>query len=171
MQCEVVKGLCIMTENGMRVLGLPLLVTEDVKGIEKKIHAKAKENEGPIVLCGEYIAVCKKLEDICIILYAQIEENEIVLASALDAFYSAVVKRIKGPLTQKSLNKHYDEVFLLLDAFIYKGLILTDSTEELCESVPKRTFESLNAVQMQSKLSSVLRSAQKSFASSWFGKQ
>ncbi|OAG29222.1 hypothetical protein NEDG_01295 [Nematocida displodere] len=167
--CNIVKGLAIVGENGARLLGTPLVVGSEVKDMEVKMFSKAKETEGSILLFDDSLVLYKIVEDLCIILYAPIEENEIALSNALDAFYTACVKVIRGPLSQKSLAKHYDEVFLLIDAFIYKTILITDSAADLIEKVPKRSFEGLDgAIQMPTKFSSVFKKAQKSFPTSWF---
>jgi len=166
----MVQGLAILGESGNRLMGSPLSVPDEIKALEASMFKKTKEAEGNIVLFDEHLVIFKIVEDLCILLYAPISENEIALSEALDAFYSAVVKTIKGPLSQKSLSKHYDEVFLHLDAFIYKTVILSDSSSEMCEKVPKRTFESLEAIQIPSKFSNVLKKAHKSFATSWLKK-
>ncbi|KAI5180678.1 coatomer subunit zeta [Nematocida sp. AWRm80] len=170
MAIEIVKGLSIIGESGERLLGTPIGINNEIQELEKRIFVKAKETEGNILLFEEYIILYKIVEDICILLYSDSNENEIMLYNALDSFYSAVVKTIKGPLSQKSLIKHYDEVFLLLDAFIYKSILVTDSSTEMYSSVPKRTFEGLEAIQIPSKFSSALKKAQKSFTSTWFKK-
>ncbi|KAI5192536.1 coatomer subunit zeta [Nematocida minor] len=165
---EVVRGLAVIGENGNRIIGSPLVVLQTEKDLEKRMFEKAKETEESIILFEDNLVLYKIVGDVCILLYAPNSGNEIALFNALDAFYSAAVKLINGPMTQKSIDKHYDEIFLLIDSFIYKTLIVTDSTADLLASIPKRTFESLESMQMPSKLSSALKKAHKSFASSWF---
>ncbi|KAH9385625.1 coatomer subunit zeta [Nematocida major] len=167
---EVVQGLAIIGENGRRLIGSPLTISKAEEDMEKRMFEKAKEADDSIILFEDRVVLYKIVGDICIMLYASINENEIALSNALDAFYTAAIKTINGPLTQKSVEKHYDEMFLLIDAFIYKTLIVTDSSADLAASIHTRTFEGLESIQMPSKLSSALKKAQKSFASSWFRK-
>ncbi|KAI5184567.1 coatomer subunit zeta [Nematocida homosporus] len=167
---EIVYGLAIIGEGGIRLLGTPLSISAETKELEVKMFNKAKETEGNILLFDSHLVLYKAVEDVYLLLYAPITENEIMLFNALDAFYSAIVKAIKGPLTQKSLTKHYDEVFLVLDSFIYKNVLISDSTTDIVERIPKRTFEGLEAMPIPSKFSSAFKKAQKSFASSWFKK-
>lgn len=167
---EIVKGLAIIGESGVRIIGTPLCVPEEVRTLEVKLFAKAKETDEGVLFMDPHMAVYKIVEDICIIMYGSIEENEIMMYNSLDAFYSAVLKVVKGSLTEKTLKKHYDEVFLVIDAFIYKGLILSDNSADISSKVPRRTFEGLDAVQIPSKFSNALKKAQKSFTSSWFKK-
>lgn len=166
----MVKGLAVIGESGSRLIGTPISVSKETKELEQRMFAKAKESDEGVLLLDSCLAVYKIVEDLCILMYAPIKENEIALYNALDAFYSAVLKVVKGSLTEKSLLRHYDEVFLVLDAFIYKGVILSDSATDLASQVPRRTFEGLEAVQIPSKFSSALKKAQKSFAGSWFKK-
>ncbi|KAI5189992.1 coatomer subunit zeta [Nematocida sp. AWRm77] len=170
MNTDIVKGLAIFGENGQRVMGSPMVIDSETASTEKAMFSKAKESEEGLFFFGEYLVLYKIIEDVCILLYAPVSENELMLSNALEGFYSAIVKTIKGPLNQKSLSKHYDEVFLLIDAFIYKTVLLTDSAAEMCSRIPKRTFEGLEAIQIPSKFSNVFKKAQKSFASSWFKK-
>lgn len=165
---EVVNGFYILSENGERLIGSPLVITDEAKELEKNLYKKIKEGGSDILLYKEHLVLYKQVEDVCLVLYSPIEENEIMLHNALNAFYNAAIKVTKGPLTRKSIEKHYDEVFLLLDAFIYKTVITSDTASDLYKNVPKRTFEGLDAVQMPTKLSSAIKKAQKSFASGWF---
>ncbi|EIJ89122.1 coatomer subunit zeta [Nematocida parisii] len=169
-ESEVVHGLAIIGENGNRLIGSPLVISQTIREKEKRMFEKAKETNESIILFEDNLVLYKIVGDLCILLYAPINENEIALSDALDAFYTAVIKTLGGPLTQKSLDKHYDEMFLLVDSFIYKTVIVTDSSTDLINSLPKRTFEGLDAIPMPSKLSSAFKKAQKSFASSWFKK-
>lgn len=167
---KVLRGLAILGETGNRIIGSPLVVSQSVKELEQRMFAKAKETDEAIIMFEDNLVLYKIVGDVCILLYAQINENEIALYNALDAFYMAAIKLIGGSLTQKAIDKHYDELFLLIDAFIYKTLVITDSTGDLLDSVPKRSFEGLESMQVNSKLTNVLKKAQKSFASSWFRK-
>lgn len=165
---EIVRGLAIIGENGNRIIGSPLVISQEEKTFEKRLFEKAKEVNESIILFEDNLVLYKIVGDVCVMLYGPVNENEIALSSALDAFYAAAVKTINGPLSSKSIDKHYDEIFLLIDSFIYKTTIITDSSNDLLESMQKRTFEGLDSMQMPSKLSSALKKAQKSFASSWF---
>lgn len=167
---EVVRGLAIIGENGNRIIGSPLALSKSNKDLEKRMFVKAKETDESIIMFEDNLVLYKIVGDVCILLYARIDENEIALYNALDAFYMAAIRLIGGSLTQKSIEKHYDEIFLLIDAFIYKTLIVTDSTGDMLESIPKRSFEGLDSIQVPSKLTDALKKAQKSFTSSWFRK-
>lgn len=167
---EIVKGLAVIGESGVRLIGTPLCISEETRTLEVKLFSKAKETDEGILFMDPYMAAYKIVEDICIIIYAPVEENEIIIKNSLDAFYSAVLKIVKGALNEKTLKKHYDEIFLVIDSFIYKGLILSDNSADISGRVPRRTFEGLDAVQIPSKFSNALKKAQKSFTSSWFKK-
>lgn len=168
MNIDIVKGLAIFGENGQRIIGTPLVIDKETEALERSMFGKAKESQEEILFLNEYLVLYKIVEDVCLLLYAPVSENELVLANALNGLYAAILKTIKGPLNQKAVAKHYDEVFLLIDAFIYKSVLLSDSSAELYGRIPKRTFEGLEAIQIPSKFSNVLKKAQKSFASSWF---
>lgn len=171
MQHEIVTGLAIIGEGGERLIGTPISVDSTRREEELNMFNRAKESDESILLLDKHLVLYKIAEDICILLYAPVEENEIMLSNALDAFYSSVLTAIKGPLTQKSLLKHYDQVFLLLNAFIYKNILVSDSSSDIVENMPKRTFESLDAMQITaSKVTSAWKKAQQSFTSSWFKK-
>ncbi|EHY66057.1 hypothetical protein NERG_00753 [Nematocida ausubeli] len=167
---EVVHGLTIIGEHGNRIIGSPLVISQHQRETERRMFEKAKEADDSIILFEDSLVLYKIVGDLCILLYAPINENEIALSNALDAFYTAVIKTVSGPLTQKSLDKHYDEIFMLIDSFIYKSTIITDSSTDLISTLQRRTFEGLDAIPMPSKLSSAFKKAQKSFASSWFKK-
>jgi Clathrin adaptor complex small chain len=163
-----VKGIAILGENGERVLGMPFPAGPSVREMEREIFSKAKAAEGEVLLYSDLVVVYKMLEDVCIVIYGASEENELLLHRALEVFYSAALRVLKGPLTRKSLLKSYDQLFLLLDVFLYKGIILTDSAEELYRRTTRRTFEGLEAVKIPSKFSSVFKKAQSSIKNSWF---
>lgn len=166
---RAIRGFAIVGEDGSRIIGTPFPPGEEVKKEERSMFAKVKSSEGEVLLYKDLIVIYKLLEDVCLILYAPVSENEVILHSALEAFYSAALRTLKGPLTRRSLLKHYDQIFLLLDCFIYKTVILTDSPEELYQRMTRRTFEGLDAIPIPSKFGSVFKKAQKSFKSSWFG--
>ncbi|KAI5174666.1 coatomer subunit zeta [Nematocida sp. LUAm2] len=171
MNHNIVTGLAIFGEGGERLIGTPISPDLTRKEEELKMFTRAKESDESILLLDDHLVLYKIVEDLCILLYAPVDENEIMLSNALDSFYSSTITAIKSPLTQKNLLKHYDQVFLLINAFIYKTLIISDSSTELSESLPKRTFESLDAMQINaSKVTSAWKKAQQSFTSSWFKK-
>lgn len=164
-----VRGFAIVGDDGVRIMGTPFPPPVACKEDERNMFKRAKESGGDVLLHKDMVAVFKMLDDLCIFLYAPLQENELLLAAALDAFYSAALRITKAPLTRKAVLKHYDQLFLLLDCFLYKNTILCDSAEDLYHHVMKRSFEGLEAIAIPSKFSSVFKKAQKSFKNTWLG--
>lgn len=115
----------------------------------------------PISIYREQTLFAAKLNDITLVLLARPDSNEIFVQGAFDALVECLSRIIKNWCVDRVMEK-YDQVVLVLHEFVFKGVVLTDDSEELGRRVMKRTFENVNAIKVNKGLASFLNRATKS---------
>ena len=101
------------------------LLNQNVKGIREVglIHFKNQ------------IIVYKEFNDFYILILASQEENELFLEQTISAIEGSLVTFIGKDLKLENLYNYLSQVCLILDEAFSEGLILTQSTEEICAKV------------------------------------
>lgn len=141
----------------------------------RKIHLSYKYNEidtaallsamdeetGDIFIFKEQTVFVSRMNDICVLLVAMPESNEIFVAAAFDALIASLSKIIKNWCIDRIAEK-YDQLVLVFHEFVFKGIILTDQSEDLNSRVMKRSFENVNAIKVNKGFASFLNKATKS---------
>lgn len=139
------------------------LITRSTKTFNlKEIHPKINNNEN-IALINENLVVYKNIEDICIILISDLNTNEIFLSKALDVFYAALLKILKSSVNKETIIKNYDLVVLLVDAFVYQGILIEDDVDKLVKEVGERSYEGLEGMKIPKGFASIFSKASSKF--------
>ncbi|KAM0678608.1 Golgi-to-ER vesicle coat component [Binucleata daphniae] len=131
----------------------------DIATIFKKL--KTENNELSIV--GEDLVIYKNLQDIFLFISSGLETNDIFLYKALDAFYVALLKVLKSFPDKSSIMSKYDLVVLLIDNFVFEGILMEDDGEKLAESVLKRPFEGTEGMKIPKGFASIFTKGSKVF--------
>lgn len=100
-------------------------------------------------------------DEIFVVLLASKAANEVFVKDAFDALVETLDKVIKRWNVERIAEK-YDQVVLIMNEFVFQGVILADNAKELGSRVMKRTFESLQGIKMKKGLASFLNKATKS---------
>ncbi|KAI4290743.1 hypothetical protein PAPHI01_0017 [Pancytospora philotis] len=100
-------------------------------------------------------------EEVFAVLLARPSANEVFVKDAFDSLVAALNKVLKRWSVDRVFEK-YDQVVLIFNQFVFRGIILTDDAKELSSRVLKRSFESLQGIKMKKGLASFLNKASKS---------
>ncbi|WUR04037.1 coatomer subunit zeta [Vairimorpha necatrix] len=160
----------------MNLIDVYALVISDFKGnslIKKvfnienekleEIMKKCSTDRDPIFIFEDYLVFCKKEQDLICILVSNINNNEIFLGQAFEEFILAL-KQVLSKFTKEKIHKKYDVIFLLVDIFVYEGIIAENKSEKMLELLPKRSFESTEGMKVPKGLASVINNASKNFS-------
>ncbi|KAM0681633.1 hypothetical protein GINT2_000146 [Glugoides intestinalis] len=141
----------------------------------KKIHLSCKYNEidtdallaameeetGDVFIFKEQTVFVSRMNEICVLLVAMPDSNEIFVSAAFEALVASLSKIIKN-WTIDRISEKYDQLVLVFHEFVFKGIILIDQSEELNSRVMKRSFENVNAIKVNKGFASFLNKATKS---------
>lgn len=160
MDIHDIQGI-IVTDNQSKLLYQKRYIECD---ITESITSAVFASNDPILIHNDKLVLHKKLDELCIILYAACDVNEILLNEVLSEFITAFCTVVKA-LTVDSLWKKYDQVILLVDAFVYEGIILETQAKAMIDKIPKRSFEGVEGMKVPKGFASLLNKATKSFRS------
>ncbi|KAG8893189.1 Golgi-to-ER vesicle coat component [Tulasnella sp. 403] len=109
--------------------GKSLSTLKDQRAYEKALWEKTKKPGGDIILYDTYLAVYRHSLDLIFYLLGPTTENELMLNSALVAFFDALSILLRNQVEKRSVLDNLDVVLLCLDETIDDGIIVeTDST-------------------------------------------
>lgn len=115
-----------------------------------------------VSLFKEQTVLFSRMNAINIVLVSFPESNELFISNAFEALVSSLGKILKN-WTVARISEKYDQIFLILHEFVFKGIVMTDEEDELSSRVMKRTFESMSAIKVNKGFASFLNKATKSF--------
>ncbi|KAL5483098.1 RET3 [Sanghuangporus weigelae] len=136
------SAFLILDSDGHRVLakyyrpkGTPLAEVKGLsnakeqKAFEKGLWEKTKKAGGDVILYDGRLAVYKHSPDLVFYIIGNADENELMLALALNSFYDALGALLRNQIEKRAVLENYDLVMLCLDETIDDGIIVeTDST-------------------------------------------
>lgn len=157
MDIQNVHCLAILDKTGK-----VLLKREHKKEDIPLIFEKIKNEKEEITIINDRLVVYKNLDDTIIFISSDLETNEIFLSKILDVFYNSLICVTKSCADSQNIMEKYDLVILLLDSFLYEGIVIEDETEKLVAGIPNRPFESVEGMKIPSGFASMLSKAAKS---------
>jgi len=102
---------------------------KDQRAFEKGLWEKTKKPGGDIILYESHLVLYKHSLDLIFYIIGPATENELMLNSALQAFFDAVSLLLRNQPEKRSVLENLDMVLLCLDEVIDDGVIIeTDST-------------------------------------------
>lgn len=116
----------------------------------------------PISMYEEKPLMVSKNGELTILFLGTQDANEIFLKEALDGLIESLEKILKHWKTGRVAEK-YDQIILLMNEFLFRGVILADNSADLNKRMIKRNFETLNGIKMTKGFASFLNKATKSF--------
>ncbi|KAJ3031461.1 UNVERIFIED_CONTAM: Coatomer subunit zeta-1 [Siphonaria sp. JEL0065] len=165
------KAVIVLDSEGKRLLAkyyspdYPTLKEQRV--FEKALFDKTKKLNSEIVLLDNQVIVYKNSHDIFIYFVGTMDENELILMSALQSFYEALSMLLAGQVEKRSILESADLVFLALDETIDDGIILeSDSTQIAARVTKKDANEGSSMPSTEQTIAQALRQAQEQFARS-----
>jgi hypothetical protein len=95
-----------------------------VCAVQKALHAKTRGAYADIVMLDQQIAVYKLHGDATIYVLGSHDNNELVLAAALDTLQEALEILLRGHLSKRTLLENFDYVLLAIDETVDKGVLI-----------------------------------------------
>jgi len=102
---------------------------KEQKSFEKGLWEKTKKPGGDVILFDSHLVLFKHSLDLIFYIIGPATENELMLATALNAFSDALSMLLRNQVEKRSVLENLDMVLLCLDETIDDGIIIeTDST-------------------------------------------
>ena len=127
---------------------------------EKEVFTKTQRNnargEAEIALLDHHVVVYKFCADLHFFVTAHVDENEIIVATVLNAFFDAVSLLLRGVVEKRAALENLDLVLLTIDELIDGGIILETDPNAIANRVTMRGCESEATPLAEQSLSSAL---------------
>ncbi|GAA5862637.1 hypothetical protein JCM8547_003496 [Rhodosporidiobolus lusitaniae] len=106
----------------------PFPTLKDQRAFEAQVWEKTRKQNGDILLLDNHLILYKQSLDLTFYVVGPASENELMLHTALLAFYDAVALLLRHQVEKRSILENLDLVVLALDECIDDGIVLeTDS--------------------------------------------
>lgn len=127
--------------------------------LNKELVRESIRNEetGSIFLTNDHLVIFRQINDVFIIFYGSLYCNELYLNSMINIFIEAISTILKKEVTVNVLDNKFDYLVLLIEYFIYDGMFMVESAEELVKMVPKRNFEDIKGMPVPKGFSSIFK--------------
>jgi hypothetical protein len=90
------------------------------------------------MLLDRYVVVYRNNIDVFFYLVGSVDENELMIASVLNAFYDAVSIVLKSQIERRTILEQMDSIVLALDEVIDNGIILEVEPQTIAQRVQKK---------------------------------
>ncbi|CAG9324060.1 unnamed protein product [Blepharisma stoltei] len=148
MICQM-KGIIVLDNEGQNIFSKyynpssSLLTHSNQKLFEQQLYSKSSRistrgTEADIFMLETYSVVFKNYNDIAIYLFATFEENEILMASLLDAITEALEMLYRTEIDKKRVCEEMDLMMLAIDEFLDDGIIICCDAMSIVERVTMR---------------------------------
>ncbi|KAL1921459.1 uncharacterized protein VTP21DRAFT_11175 [Calcarisporiella thermophila] len=136
-----IKAVLILDSDGNRVLakyyGKDYASLKDQKAFERSLFDKTKRSSAEIILFDNHIVLYRNNIDVFFYVIGSFDENELIIASALNTFYEAVSLLLNHQLDKRSILDNLDLVLLALDETVDDGIILETDPNYIVSRVSK----------------------------------
>eukprot|EP00850_Spirogloea_muscicola_P006441 SM000030S11450 [mRNA] locus=s30:699532:700836:- [translate_table: standard] len=141
-----IKNILLLDADGKRVAvkyysdDWPTLAAK--LGFEKSVFNKTQRinarTEAEIGMIDGFVVVYKFAADLHFYVTGGDEENELILATVLQAFFEAVSILLRGAMEKKTVLENLDLVLLCLDEIVDGGIILENDPNVIAGRVAMR---------------------------------
>lgn len=137
-----VKGICILDNDGNRILSkyydeTLFETTKEQRAFEKKLFGKTHRANTEIIMFDGITCLYKSNIDLFFYVFGSADENELVLASVLTAYYDAISIVLRDAVEKVNLFENMDAVMLITDEIVDGGIILESDPGALAQFVVK----------------------------------
>ncbi|KAK6182895.1 hypothetical protein SNE40_010477 [Patella caerulea] len=128
-----IKALAILDNDGNRLMAKyydeTFPTAKEQKVFEKNLFNKTHRANAEIIMFEGLTCVYKSNVDLFFYVIGSTQENELILASVLNALYDAVSQILRKNVEKRALLENLDAVFLAVDEICDGGIVLeADST-------------------------------------------
>ncbi|GAA96803.1 uncharacterized protein L969DRAFT_97145 [Mixia osmundae IAM 14324] len=115
----------------------PFKTLKDQKAFEAAIWDKTRRAQGDIILYASHLVLFRASIDLTFYIIGPEGENELMLQSALNAFYDAVSLLLRHQVEKRSVLENLDLVVLALDETVDDGIILETDSNAIASRVSR----------------------------------
>ncbi|GAA5967888.1 hypothetical protein JCM11641_005800 [Rhodosporidiobolus odoratus] len=102
----------------------PFQSLKDQRAFEAQVWEKTRKQNGDILLLDNHLVLYKQSLDLTFFFIGPAAENELMLHTALIAFYDAVALLLRHQVEKRSILENLDLVVLALDETVDDGIVL-----------------------------------------------
>ncbi|KAF6256050.1 zeta-cop, subunit of COP-I complex [Scenedesmus sp. NREL 46B-D3] len=144
--CPTVKSLIVLDSEGRRIavkyFAPEWATISSQANYEKSLFAKTSRTnargEAEIIMFDDCLVVYKCLGDLMFYVTGSLNENELILYSALQAFYEATSTLLRQQVDKKTVLENLDLLLLVMDEIVDGGLILETDPQTVAARVTMR---------------------------------
>ncbi|KAL8618452.1 Coatomer subunit zeta-1 [Nucella lapillus] len=137
-----IKALAILDNDGNRLLAKYYDETfssaKEQKAFEKSLFNKTHRANAEIIMFEGLTCVYKSNVDLFFYVVGSSQENELVLASVLNAFYDSISQILRKNVEKRALLDNMDAVFLAADEICDGGILLEADANAIVQKVAIR---------------------------------
>ncbi|KAL4228820.1 Coatomer subunit zeta-1 [Mactra antiquata] len=134
-----VKAIMILDNDGNRLMAKyyddQFPSTKEQKTFEKNLFSKTHRANAEIIMFEGLTCVYRSNVDLFFYVVGSVNENELILASVLNAFYEAVSQILRRNIEKRALLENLDAIFLAMDEICDGGIILDCDTSSIVSKV------------------------------------
>ncbi|KAJ3257221.1 Coatomer subunit zeta-1 [Chytriomyces hyalinus] len=166
-----IKAVIVLDSEGKRLLAkyyAPDYPTaKDQRVFEKALFDKTRKLQSDVVLLDNQVVVYKTSHDVLMYFVGTLDENELIISAALQAFYEALSMLLSGQVEKRAILENADLVFLALDETIDDGIILESDSTQIAARVTKKDLAEGGGIPItEQTIAQALRQAQEQFTRS-----
>lgn len=139
----LVKAIAILDNDGNRLIARyyddQFPTAKEQKQFEKNLFNKTHRANSEIIMFEGLTCVYKSNVDLFFYVIGSSQENELILASVLNAMYDSVNQILRKNVEKRALLENLDAVFLALDEICDGGIILDADASSIVQKVAIRT--------------------------------
>lgn len=137
-----VKAILIMDNDGNRIVSKyydeTFPTVKEQKAFEKNLFNKTHRANAEIIMLEGLTCIYRSNVDLFFYVIGSGQENELILASVLNAFYESINQMLRKNVEKRSLLDNLDGVFLALDEICDGGIILESDPLSIVQRVAIR---------------------------------
>lgn len=137
-----IKSIIILDNDGERLFGKyyddTYPTTREQKLFEKNVFNKTHKADSEIALLEGLTVVYKGNVDLFFYVVGSSSENELMLTSVLTCLYDSISGLLRKNVEKRSLLRHIDSVFLIVDEMIDGGVIMEVDSNVVLDQIVMR---------------------------------
>ncbi|XP_046380493.1 coatomer subunit zeta-1-like isoform X1 [Haliotis rufescens] len=138
-----VKAITILDNDGNRLVAKyfddTFPTAKEQKQFEKNLFNKTHRANAEIIMFEGLTCVYKSNVDLFFYVVGSTQENELILASVLNALYDAVSQILRKNVEKRALLENLDAVYLAVDEICDGGIVLEADSNAIVQKVAIRT--------------------------------
>ncbi|XP_071101453.1 coatomer subunit zeta-1-like isoform X1 [Haliotis cracherodii] len=138
-----VKAITVLDNDGNRLVAKyfddTFPTAKEQKQFEKNLFNKTHRANAEIIMFEGLTCVYKSNVDLFFYVVGSTQENELILASVLNALYDAVSQILRKNVEKRALLENLDAVYLAVDEICDGGIVLEADSNAIVQKVAIRT--------------------------------